>query len=403
MATHDAFYRALRETLTHLYDPTSAIPRVVSDALVSGAAATSDDVRTALIRAIQSMRPDPGVPEESRAWRLYRILSLRYVQHRTQAECAERLGLTIRHLAREQNDAIELLAESLLAESEEREQGTAAPDGSSQSTDASEDEQSQLGVELESLAMHAPGAVTDVRAEVIAIMPLLRQIAASHGVALRLSLPETHVLAALHRSVFRQVLIGAFYHLVKQMATGELALSLSEPGRERIAITLTAEPIHAIPPAADWIPGELVLSHRGDWAWRCPDRSAAIEFVLPSRAKHTVLVVDDNEDLQHYYRRCLRSSAFDLVAVSEGAQVFEAVRSVSPSVIMLDIMLPDVDGWELLRELTSRSETREIPIIICSVIREADLGHVLGAGMYLTKPILCKTLLDALHASLGLT
>ena len=66
--------------------------------------------------------------------------------------------------------------------------------------------------------------------------------------------------------------------------------------------------------------------------------------------------------------------------------------------IVLDVMLPDpaIDGWELLAQLHEHPETRSIPVIICSVIRERQLALSLGAASYLPKPVRRKDFIEAL-------
>jgi CheY-like chemotaxis protein len=69
-------------------------------------------------------------------------------------------------------------------------------------------------------------------------------------------------------------------------------------------------------------------------------------------------------------------------------------------VIVLDIMLPDVDGWELLSNLRERPLTRGIPVIVCSVIRESDLAQALGAAVFLPKPLNHRHFVEALDQAL---
>jgi CheY-like chemotaxis protein len=82
--------------------------------------------------------------------------------------------------------------------------------------------------------------------------------------------------------------------------------------------------------------------------------------------------------------------------VPEGGRVFEAVRAFSPDIIVLDVMLPDADGWEVLAHLHEHSATRFVPVIVCSVVREEELALALGAALYLSKPIQRDQFIEAL-------
>ena len=68
---------------------------------------------------------------------------------------------------------------------------------------------------------------------------------------------------------------------------------------------------------------------------------------------------------------------------------------------MLDILLPDVDGWELLSQLHSSPSTRPIPVIICSIVRENELASCLGAVQYLPKPVHRQDFIRALDRALA--
>jgi len=72
------------------------------------------------------------------------------------------------------------------------------------------------------------------------------------------------------------------------------------------------------------------------------------------------------------------------------------VRELSPFVILLDVMLPEEDGWALLEALKASRETAQVPVIICSVADEAARGLSLGAAAYLTKPVLEEDLVQTI-------
>jgi CheY-like chemotaxis protein len=91
------------------------------------------------------------------------------------------------------------------------------------------------------------------------------------------------------------------------------------------------------------------------------------------------------------------------VHVAKGDKLFEMIGEQAPDIIILDIMLPDVDGWKLLTRLREMPETRSTPIIICSVIRGQALALALGAALYVPKPVRRQQLIEALdRVSIGL-
>jgi CheY-like chemotaxis protein len=83
---------------------------------------------------------------------------------------------------------------------------------------------------------------------------------------------------------------------------------------------------------------------------------------------------------------------------ADGLEVMEKARSLKPVAITLDILLPHVDGWELLRSLKADETTRDIPVVIVSVVDDEQLGYALGAADYFVKPVERQALLARLAA-----
>ncbi|HDQ35088.1 MAG TPA: response regulator, partial [Chloroflexi bacterium] len=110
----------------------------------------------------------------------------------------------------------------------------------------------------------------------------------------------------------------------------------------------------------------------------------------------TVLTVDDDEGVVTLFRRYLEKQGYHVVGLTKGERVLEEVKRLKPYAVTLDIIMPTKDGWEIIRELKSDPETRDVPIVVCSIISEADKGLSMGVADYLVKPILERDLLDAL-------
>jgi CheY-like chemotaxis protein len=104
--------------------------------------------------------------------------------------------------------------------------------------------------------------------------------------------------------------------------------------------------------------------------------------------------------MAYFYRRCTRGTRYRIVHENKGQHVFSAVRTHQPDAIVLDIMLPDIDGWELLSNLKEHPASRDIPVIVCSVIRERNLAAALGATACLHKPFQHHEFIAALRAAL---
>jgi len=114
-----------------------------------------------------------------------------------------------------------------------------------------------------------------------------------------------------------------------------------------------------------------------------------------------VLVVDDDPRARDLLGRMLAKEGFRVVAAEDGTSALTLARSERPAVITLDIMMPGMDGWEVLGALKGDPATRDIPVIMVSVLDERQMGFTLGAADYVTKPVDRRKLLAALEAHGG--
>jgi PAS domain S-box-containing protein len=109
-----------------------------------------------------------------------------------------------------------------------------------------------------------------------------------------------------------------------------------------------------------------------------------------------ILAIDDDPQVISLYERYLQPQGYQVVSLTNPTQAKERAKQLKPYAITLDIMMPGYDGWSVLNDLKSDSETRDIPVIICSIVEDQERGFSLGAADYLLKPILEDDLLNAL-------
>jgi len=104
------------------------------------------------------------------------------------------------------------------------------------------------------------------------------------------------------------------------------------------------------------------------------------------RSRHTILVVDDDPHFRELYHTALRLRGFSVTTASDGLAALASIEQQHPSLVILDLNMPCVDGWSVLRELGSHDATKAIPVI---VVTGADVDRAtLQAAAILRKPIL---------------
>jgi CheY-like chemotaxis protein len=409
MGSFESFKQQLQDTLGHLYDPTFSPGEAVW--MVTGVTPSQgvEAVQSALIRAIEALRPARDVPSTARARRIYDLLSFRYVRQLTQEEVADHLGFTPRHVRREQREAVDVLAHRLWARSLKTLAGAeAAPalDAAQPGQSTSSAWRSQVRQELASLQKTDPDSVANVEEAIDGVVALERTLASRHGIRLQVGHiagweSARNTYAAIHPSALRQVLVAAIGRLVQYMSSGQITVGWESAGteckRDSVRITITGCPVEVDQALTSALIREIVSSEGGTVEVDRDDARIVFQIELPSVSGVTVLVIDDNSDLVHFYRRYTVGTRHHIVQVKEGKDAFKSVRESMPDIIVLDIMLPDIDGWELLTLLCEHPETREIPVVVCSVVREEELALALGAALYLPKPVRRRQFLQALE------
>jgi CheY-like chemotaxis protein len=106
--------------------------------------------------------------------------------------------------------------------------------------------------------------------------------------------------------------------------------------------------------------------------------------------KKKILLVDDSSTTLMMERMILNKGPYELVTAKDGEEAIEKAASEKPDLILLDIVMPNMDGFEACRRLRESEETREIPIIMVTTRGEAEnveQGYELGCNDYVTKPI----------------
>jgi CheY-like chemotaxis protein len=141
------------------------------------------------------------------------------------------------------------------------------------------------------------------------------------------------------------------------------------------------------------------LADRLGWTVRQEDRPGGTRAIVVLITDHcpTVLVIDDNEGLVELLEDYLAGHACRVRAATSGPEGLRLAHETVPDAVVLDVMMPEMDGWELLQRLRNHPQTASIPVIICSVINNPDLAYSLGASLFLPKPVSRDDVLNALR------
>jgi CheY-like chemotaxis protein len=321
----------------------------------------------------------------------------------------DELGLSERTLYREHRKGLEAVATLLWDRIEERVQGPDSDAAGASATVASSERLQAAQTELDHLRPTVHLEPLDVRAVVQGVLELLAPLMEQSGLHISMSLPDAWPALVADRVMLRQVLLNLFSYAL-QTAHGNLDVAVSQqrggpvievrqsprangngqvlsPGAEPDGVGLAVT--QALIEAQG---GRLEIDEGGLWHAR---------IVLPGATRATILMIEDNVDIVTLFRRYLAGHKVTLVVAKSQEQALRLAGELQPQAITLDVMMPDEDGWEILQTLKRAPATRDIPVIICSVLQEPALALSLGASDYITKPVERAELLRILQRHLG--
>ncbi len=401
--TFDRFVADLRSALHYLYDP----DQLRRSSLAAWFGVSGFDAAAALQRiltdAVEALQPAPDEPPQSRAWRIYDALVYRYIRRFEREVVADQLGISGRQLRREQRAALEALAELLWKEYDlaaKRNVGaglrppapTAGPGGPAQ-------------VEAPAwLRDMPPEKPASLRQTLPATLDLARPLAQRWAVRLDAVLTEDLAELAVPQVALRHALLSLLGIAMPRAAGGAVEVETRQSADRIEIVVLWSEGAFARTPLTEGELNSLGVA-RGladaaggalEWAPDAGPPSVAAKLVLPILERVPVLAVDDNPDALQLLERYVSGTRYCLTATRDPVQALRAALELQPRIIVLDVMMPDVDGWELLAHIRQLPETAETPVVVCTVLPQEALALALGADAFLQKPVSREAFLAAL-------
>ncbi len=383
------FADQVRELLERAHDfpylQSRALARAAARPDAPAAEFTGQALRRELLAAIESLSPGPGVAFRAPHARLYNLLHLHYVEGQTVQEAAHELSISVRQAYRDLRHGEESVAAILWDR-------LAAPPGARAAGDPRVTSPHAEIARLESGAQSV-----DARALVERACAAVDRLARGRGVDIQPELPANPLMILADPAAGPQVLVSLLSQAVQQSAPGAVHISLSAAQREVSLAIRFISPGAAPARPADDVVAELI--DRLGWSIsqeQSPGAGQRVALRIP-RGCLTVLVIDDNEGLVELLGRYLTDHACRILQATSGIEGQRLAQETAPDAILLDVMMPQVDGWQVLQALRNHPATLRTPIIICSVFNDPELAYSLGATLFLPKPVSRDAVLDALR------
>ena len=344
-----------------------------------------DFVRNLFLEHIEKLKPEKaGIDQAAPDWRSYSILYNRYVEGKSAQEVASQLSISERQLRRYTRKAINALALLLW---EKTNQVSSEKPG--------DEIQQDFIIDREEV---------DIREILNGVISLLSNRISEKQIRITTRQSDTAIIVKSDRIILRQILIGLLNDLLQnhvkdiefscnsthdysyiKIASHSYSLKKAllqeqDPGQEK-NIRYWEKQLH-ISITEDFHPDENLTT---------------ITLTFLSNQQKTILVVDDQEPALRMFTRYLSRTNFKIIGLRKPAKVLERALALQPVLIILDIMMPKVDGWEIFQTLKVNEKTKHIPVIICSAWGEPELAKSLGATAFLRKPVTQRDLLTTIE------
>jgi DNA-binding response OmpR family regulator len=121
-------------------------------------------------------------------------------------------------------------------------------------------------------------------------------------------------------------------------------------------------------------------------------------------SKKKILIVEDEESLLKLESILLTSRGYEVKGVADGYAALEALKTTKPDLVLLDIMLPEIDGFEVCRQIKANEATRHIPVIMLTAKKSREdmiKGEQVGADWYITKPFKSAMVIETIQRFLS--
>jgi CheY-like chemotaxis protein len=392
------FQNDVKDILNHLSDPAYLENHNLLNLFYTGGDAPltirMHSLREIIQESINFLQPPEGTPSNATEWRCYKILNFRYFQMKEWHVIEEELGLSQRQVQRDLkkglNALISILWDHYLAHNQDLGQPDLNPNEDVETYD-----QDLIKEELKNW---------EISYDLINLSQILEQA---------LQLCKSLLNSEFHERLDMKDIDENLCVMVDQVLTKQglyKVFSMVGDSSEDFHVQIKTRKVNDffyelafvfntsnIRTIEHWSIAQLFFTIQGlRHHITKNDGTTIISVIFPVKKQINCLVIDDVESVRRLIERMLGSYGIQVFGADNYNSALNLIQLVKPDFILLDILMPKMDGWQMIKNLKSDPETLEIPVIICSVLFEPELSQAVKAAAYIRKPInrleLIKTL-----------
>jgi CheY-like chemotaxis protein len=376
------FIDQIKDALEKLYDfqalQNNALAQRFSSKGSGGHTAGSHQLRSQIIDAIETLNPGQNVTADSGTARTYNLIYMHYVGRLTIQQAAWEIGVSLRQAYRDLRRGQEQVSAILWTKL------SAVGTGQQQEESAKE--------ELSRLEENT--VVSSLQELLEVAMRPIQVLADKYLTEIVVDAPAMPIMRATNATIAQQTLTHLLSQIIQQIRPSKLVIRLCDSSQFMIISyhgdSSTDLQIHA-----------TIQQMMDQIRWKIDYYTDGMSHEISltsSQRRALIMVIDDNEGSFHLLQRYLNEDSYSVMSAANTEAGLQTISQLQPDAIILDVMMPGIDGWELLQRLRAKKETSKIPVIICSVINDPELAFVLGAASYIPKPVDRDALLHALQA-----
>ena len=379
MSHSQEFEDHVRDLLAKLYDyrglvshPIGHQIRIAVDEDMS-----EQSIRQYIIDAIDDLKPPKEVDAHTARGRIYHVLWMRYVEEQKTREILYQLSLSERQFYRVQQQAIQTISQVIwdkinrdkLSNKKQMEDIVSV----------NSELQHLLKIPVISLNLYDEVASAIESINLVAQQKEIEIILQKHSVSLNLNVRQP-VLRHFLISMLNQIMNfsapqGDILVEVTGVETRPIVrISISDTATNLSKLNDTLPQYETLQQLMKMLHSEILI------------KSNNLLEITFTKSEHQILMIDDNPDTIDLFKRYLVNSPYTVISASTADDGIQIAQQTQPACILLDIMLPEKDGWQVLQGFKNHSLTQNIPILICSVLNMKDFAHSMGADGYIKKP-----------------
>lgn len=360
-------------------------------------------LRESFRSAINFLRPPEETPSNAPEWRCYKILTLRFLQSKEWHLIEDELGLSQRQVQRDLKKGLDALI-SILWDRYAPKMNESAAGATGEVTSSDTYDEDLIIEELKNW---------EITFDLVNLSGLIQHALQLCNSLLKTDLQDRVDLLEVDKNLnvmVDQVLTRqGLYKVLAMIGSSKenITVKLCTRKLNEFFIELSFHFHHQFQGLLDqWKMGKLFFTIQG-LNQRIAENSGetTISIILPVRKQISCLVIDDVEFVRRLIERMLGSYGIQVFGADNYADAVSLIQFMKPDFILLDVLMPKMDGWQMITNIKSNPDMSDIPVIICSVLYEPELSQAVGAKAYIRKPInrleLIKTLqeLDLIKSS----